>query len=133
MSTKARRPKKEFSYADFAAAVMEQHPEAKVTAENAKTVVAIVSRYESGRVETLKIGETTISGVKARQLFGLRSANFTISFGADKLTFETVGYGHGVGMSQSGANAMGKDGSSYEQILTHYYTGVAFGKVQDFI
>lgn len=125
--------KKEFSYADFAAAVMEQHPEAKVTAENAKTVVAIVSRYESGRVETLKIGETTISGVKARQLFGLRSANFTISFGADKLTFETVGYGHGVGMSQSGANAMGKDGSSYEQILTHYYTGVAFGKVQDFI
>lgn len=125
--------KKEFSYADFAAKVAEQYPKANVTAENARAVVAIASRYESGRVETLKLGETTISGVKARQLFSLRSANFTISFGAEKLTFETVGYGHGVGMSQSGANAMGKDGNSYEQILTHYYTGVAFGKVQDFI
>lgn len=84
-------------------------------------------------MENLKLGETTISGVKARQLFGLRSANFTIGFGADKMTFETIGYGHGVGMSQAGANAMGKDGKTYQEILLHYYTGVALGNVSDFI
>ena len=125
--------KKEFSYAEAAALISEKYPEAKITAQNAKTAISILSRYESGRVENLKLGETTISGVKARQLFGLRSANFTISFGADKMTFETVGYGHGVGMSQAGANAMGKDGKTYQEILLHYYTGVALGNVSDFI
>ena len=125
--------KKEFSYAEAAALISEKYPEAKITEQNVKTSISILSRYESGRVENLKLGETTISGVKARQLFGLRSANFTISFGADKMTFETIGYGHGVGMSQAGANAMGKDGKTYQEILLHYYTGVALGDVQDFI
>lgn len=125
--------KKEFSYAEAAALISEKYPEAKITAQNAKTAISILSRYESGRVENLKLGETTISGVKARQLFGLRSANFTIGFGSDKMTFETIGYGHGVGMSQAGANAMGKDGKTYQEILLHYYTGVALGNVSDFI
>lgn len=125
--------KKEFSYADAAALIAEKYPEAKITAQNAKTAISILSRYESGRVETLKLGETAISGVKARQLFGLRSANFSIGFGADKMTFETVGYGHGVGMSQAGANAMGKEGKNYREILLHYYTGVALGSVSDFL
>ena len=71
--------------------------------------------------------------IQARKLFGLRSANFTMSFGEDGMAFETVGYGHGVGMSQSGANAMGKNQSSYQQILQHYYTGVSFGNVKDFL
>ena len=49
------------------------------------------------------------------------------------MTFETVGYGHGVGMSQAGANAMGKEGKNYQEILLHYYTGVALGSVSDFL
>ena len=125
--------KKEFSYEEFASKVAGAYPAAKLTAEQVRTSVSILSRYESGRVEKLKLGSTAISGVQARTLFGLRSANFTISFGENKLTFETVGYGHGVGMSQSGANAMGKNGSNYRDILQHYYTGVGFGKVADFI
>ena len=125
--------KKSFSYEEFVEKVSQAYPEANLAPGNVRASVSILSRYESGRVENLKLGSTTISGVKARALFGLRSANFTISFGERQLTFETVGYGHGVGMSQSGANAMGSNGSSYQDILLHYYTGVAFGRVEDFI
>ena len=56
-------------------------------------------------------------------LFSLRSAAFTVSWDGSKFTFSVTGYGHGVGMSQYGANAMAKAGSTYDEILTWYYTG----------
>ena len=56
-------------------------------------------------------------------ILDLRSACFTISFGQDTFTFSVTGYGHGVGMSQYGANAMAKEGSTFREILTWYYTG----------
>ena len=125
--------KKEFSYAEVAKLATAAYPDSQLSQETVKTSLAVLSRYESGQVEKLKLGNTAISGVQARKLFGLRSANFTVSFGEDGMAFETVGYGHGVGMSQSGANAMGKNQSSYQQILQHYYTGVSFGNVKDFL
>jgi stage II sporulation protein D len=57
----------------------------------------------------------------------LNSANFTIEQTAESVTFHTVGFGHGVGMSQTGANAMAKQGANYIDILTHYFTGVTVG------
>ena len=66
-------------------------------------------------------------GVKVRSLYNLRSACFEISLN-DGITFTTYGYGHGVGMSQYGANYMAKQGKSYREILTHYYTGVEITK-----
>ena len=77
-----------------------------------------------GSVGTIVIVGVTVTGVQARQIFGLRSAAFTVETTADSVTFQVTGFGHGVGMSQYGANAMAADGSTYTEILQHYYTGV---------
>lgn len=78
----------------------------------------------SGRVGSMKVGGVELSGGAVRTLFGLRSACFQVTYQEDKFTFSVTGYGHGVGMSQYGANAMAKEGSGWQDILTHYYTGV---------
>ena len=59
-----------------------------------------------------------------RTLLGLRSTNFTFQFEGDNIKFNVIGYGHGVGMSQTGADSMAKQGSNYEEIIKHFYTGV---------
>lgn len=83
----------------------------------------IISRNISGRVEIIKIGNTTMSGVEFRTLLGLRSTDFDINLVDNQVVITTRGYGHGVGMSQYGANEMAKSGYSYSQILSHYYSG----------
>ena len=65
-----------------------------------------------------------LSGVEVRSLIGLRSANFVVEISDDNIKFSVKGYGHGVGMSQTGADSMAKQGSNYEEIIQHYYTGV---------
>ena len=65
-----------------------------------------------------------VSGTALRSLFGLRSASFTVSAGADGVVFSVTGSGHGVGMSQYGANALAKEGKTFEEILKWYYTGI---------
>ena len=115
---------KKFTNEEFVQIFKEKYPEMELYAENLQGQITIVSRYESGRVETIKIGDKTFSGKDMRSILGLNSANFKIRLAADSLTFETSGFGHGVGMSQAGANAMAQAGSSYDEILTHYYTGV---------
>lgn len=82
-----------------------------------------ISRFDSGRVQSIAVGSETFTGREIRQIFGLNSANFTVKED-NGVTFSTVGFGHGVGMSQTGANAMANNGSDYIQILTHYFTGV---------
>lgn len=83
----------------------------------------------SGRVASLDVGGVTLSGGAARTLFGLRSAWFRVEAGEENVVFSVTGYGHGVGLSQYGANAMAKAGSGWEEILTHYYTGVKLEKM----
>ena len=68
--------------------------------------IKITAYTESGRVRTLKIGNINISGTEARTLFGLKSTNFTVSIEGENIKFSVIGYGHGVGMSQTGANTM---------------------------
>lgn len=75
-------------------------------------------------VESVTIGGVSVSGPSVRSIFGLRSASFTAEAGDGKITFYVTGYGHGVGLSQYGANAMAEAGADYKTILTHYYTGV---------
>ena len=101
-----------------------KYPESGITDENAQDTIAIEKAYESGRVETLRLGKTAITGKQARNLFGLRSTMFTITWSEDGIVFHVKGYGHGVGLSQNGANGMAKHGSDYREILLHYYTGV---------
>ncbi len=84
----------------------------------------------SGRVAAIRVGDVTLSGGAARSLFGLRSACFTVEEKEGVFTFSVTGYGHGVGMSQYGANAMARAGSSWEDIVRHYYTGVELTKLR---
>ena len=81
------------------------------------------SRNEGGGVISIPLGGVTLTGSQVRSLFSLRSATFTVSYGEGNFTFDVTGYGHGVGMSQYGANAMAREGSSFRDILTWYYTG----------
>ena len=76
-----------------------------------------------GYLRRIQIGAATFSGAKLRTLFGLRSSAFTVSYSHGEFTFSVHGYGHGVGLSQVGANAMAKQGASAEEILAHYYPG----------
>ncbi len=91
--------------------------------------IKIMEYTESTRVKTVKFGNYEISGVEARSLLGLRSTNFEISIDDDNIKFSVKGYGHGVGMSQTGADSMAKQGSSAEDIIKHFYTGVEVSEV----
>lgn len=88
------------------------------------TSFEIISRNESGRVSQIRIGNKIFSGTQFRNILGLRSADFDLSLNDNVLTITTRGYGHGVGMSQYGADAMAKAGYSYQDIILHYYQGV---------
>jgi len=79
---------------------------------------------QGGAVKSIVIGGKKFSGTEIRSLFGLNSANFEIVAEGDNITFNVKGNGHGVGMSQYGANAMAEEGATYDQILKTYYTGV---------
>ncbi len=86
--------------------------------------VKILEYTESGRVRTVQFGNKKLSGVEARTILNLRSTNFEISKNEENIIFSVKGYGHGVGMSQTGADAMAKQGYNFEDIIKHFYTGV---------
>ena len=86
--------------------------------------VKILEYTEAGRVKNIQIGNLKLSGVEVRSLLGLKSTNFKIEINNGKVTFIVTGYGHGVGMSQTGADSMAKQGNNYEEIIKHFYTGV---------
>lgn len=88
--------------------------------------LSVLDRSSSSTVTSIKAGDIEIHGTEFRSVFSLRSANFTIDYDTDKklFTITTKGYGHGVGLSQYGANALANDGLTYEEILYHYYSGV---------
>ena len=77
----------------------------------------------------MEIGEETYSGTQLRALLGLRSTAFSVETGGEEITITTKGYGHRVGMSQYGAEAMAVAGSSFREILAHYYPGTELIKL----
>ena len=79
-------------------------------------------------IKSINIGDKTVNGRQVREAFALRSSNFTINICDDKVIFTVKGYGHGVGMSQYGANEMAKQGASYKQILSWYYPNTSLEK-----
>ena len=113
-----------FTPAEFVQRFQEVHPEAELSGDPTGW---ITDRTEdrSGAVEGITIGGVRVTGGQARSIFGLRSAHFTLEATADVVTFQVTGYGHGVGMSQYGANAMAAQGKNFQQILEWYYTGAA--------
>ena len=71
------------------------------------------------------MGNKDFEGREIREIFELRSANFTVDVKGNNINFTTKGYGHRVGMSQWGANGMAKEGSTFGEILKHYYQGIS--------
>ena len=88
------------------------------------SLIGINGRNHSGTVTECSIGSLTLTGQDLRSLLGLCSANFDVTFNNDHITVICYGEGHYVGMSQYGADFMARQGSSYIDILTHYYTGI---------
>ena len=87
------------------------------------------SRNEAGGVISIPLGGVTLTGGQVRTLLSLRSACFTVAWDGAQFTFDVTGHGHGVGMSQYGANAMAKEGGTFRDILTWYYTGAEVGEL----
>ena len=81
-------------------------------------------RSRGGYIVTVEVGGVPMRGSTVRSLLELPSAAFTYRSEGQELVFSTEGTGHGVGMSQYGAAAMARAGSSWDQILTHYYSGI---------
>ena len=81
-------------------------------------------RYDNGYVKSVTIDGVAFSGRELREALGLRSSAFDIWMDQDQVKITTHGFGHGIGMSQYGAQGMAKEGKSYREILMHYYSGV---------
>lgn len=93
------------------------------------SLIHILSTTEGHRIKELNIGGITFSGREVREKLGLRSSQFSWVASGSDIIITTYGYGHGVGMSQWGANGMAKEGYTATQILKHYYTGIEFQQV----
>ena len=107
------------SFDEFRTKILASFPNAAL---NSQEDVAAPSLTEGGHVASIMIGGVSIPGTTMRTIFDLRSTKFSLSFQDNTVIFTVTGYGHGVGMSQYGANAMAKNGSTYREILAHYYT-----------
>lgn len=83
-----------------------------------------ITRFDSGTVNKITVAGTEYEGTYIRKLFSLRSANFELEIGDKNVVFTVYGYGHGVGMSQNGANCLANDGKSYLEILKYFYKDV---------
>lgn len=91
--------------------------------------VNIVETTSTGRIKKIKINNKIFTGDEVQYLLGLRSTFFTIVQDGNTVTIHTKGYGHGVGMSQYGAQGMALNGFNYEEILKYYYQGVEIKKI----
>ncbi|MBQ8974491.1 MAG: stage II sporulation protein D [Oscillospiraceae bacterium] len=113
---------------DFIDTVKERHPQAEFSQEG-KDWITGYTYTPSGRVDSVNVGGEVISGKELREMFSLRSTAFSAEVTDSDVVFKTTGYGHGVGMSQYGANTLAKQGQTYEQILSRYYEGTAIEKI----
>ena len=111
---------------EFISKIKEKYPKANITKDNFFDKIKLIEKTESGRIKKLAVDSQIIDGREIRTIFSLNSTNFTITY--DKklniIDIVTYGYGHGVGMSQWGANGMAKIGNDYSSILKHYYTDI---------
>lgn len=95
---------------------------------NSNSVINIISYTDGGNIKEININGNIYSGKRVRELLGLRSADFDINIENNSVNITTRGYGHGVGMSQYGANGMANAGYGYKDILSHYYPGTILKK-----
>jgi stage II sporulation protein D len=95
------------------------------------TDIKITERTPADYVKTVSVGNKLFSGSQFRQIFNLKSTDFNITLDNENAVITTKGYGHGVGMSQYGAEFMAQSGNTYHEILKHYYTNVDFAVIEN--
>ncbi|WP_251861552.1 stage II sporulation protein D [Clostridium sp. Marseille-Q2269] len=115
---------KKFSYDEFIKIIKKQYPKCNVNKKNIGKQMVIKEKTPSGSIKRIKIGNVEIKGTEFRKILGLNSSKFSLEFKGNHIIVNCNGYGHNVGMSQWGANGMGKSGKKYDYILKHYYKGV---------
>lgn len=113
-----------FGFSEFVNKIKQADKNAKITVSTVKKSIKAPVINNAGRVDTIEIGGVRFKGSQLRKLFGLTSTKFELDISENKVIFTCFGYGHGVGLSQFGADAMANNGSKYTEILLHYYTGV---------
>ncbi|MBK5240182.1 stage II sporulation protein D [Clostridium sp.] len=117
-----------FKYSELNRIINNNYNNANVSLANIKEGIKVIERSEAGSVKLIKVGSITMTGSKFRTMLGLKSSNFEIVFNLNDVEINCSGYGHGVGMSQWGADAMAKSGKNYNEILNHYYSGTVITK-----
>lgn len=125
--------KKEIKVNEFIAAMEKLDSEIKLSSKNIKNQIKIIDRSEGGRITSIEIGGKVVSGTAVRGALGLNSSNFSISYNGNTMLFTVTGNGHGIGLSQYGADGMGRNGSLYTDIIKHYYQGVEIIKIEELI
>ena len=118
-----------FTDKEFVDIFKRQYPNSNLTRKGLDAQINILGYTESGRVAEISVGGIKIQGKDFRSLYGLNSADFRIEYSGDKVLIHTTGYGHGVGMSQVGADRMGENGGTYQEILKHYYIDVKIDRI----
>lgn len=118
-----------FSASELRSRLLEALPDAVLEGSPSNWFTNILQQ-PNGTVTSLTVGGVELGGNRLRTILDLRSACFTISFDGDQVTFSVSGYGHGVGMSQYGANVLAENGMSYKEILKWYYTGADVGTIE---
>lgn len=122
-----------FTAKNFTELLKKEYPDLKFKEKDIFKEIEVTEYTEGGRVKTVRIGNISLKGTDFRRIFSLRSANFKIEQGEKgALKITCLGNGHGVGMSQWGANYLAKIGENYEQILKYYYIGIKMDTIQQY-
>lgn len=121
-----------FKESDLIKSLKTQYPEIELNEDDLLSGISILELSDGGKVKKIKVGNLELTGTEIRSLLSLRSANFSIQRGKEgEIDITTIGFGHGVGMSQYGANYLAANGGDYEEILKHYYSGVSLHSAND--
>ncbi len=110
---------------DYKTKLLAVYPEAHFA--DGEPLIGEILRSQAGGIKEITSGGITLSGTHFRNLYGLRSTNIQFTQSASSITMSVTGSGHGVGMSQYGANYLASQGKTYEEILKTYYSGVTVG------
>lgn len=108
---------------EFTKKIKEKHSDFEIDFSK-EDAISVKETTNSNRVKTLKVGNLELAGTQVRSILGLRSTAFTVKIDEDNIIFSVIGYGHGVGMSQTGADSLAKQGKNFEEIIKHFYQGV---------
>lgn len=118
---------------DFIVAMKKIDSKLQLSSKSIQSQIKVLDRSEGGRITRMSVGGKVLSGSAVRVALGLNSANFNISYKGDTMKFTVTGNGHGVGLSQYGADGMAQKGSKYDEIVKHYYQGVEIVNIEDMV